>query len=159
MFEPRKPTNGKKSRKRLLRYFEQRVAVINLSGSKAEVGFKSGMTERLAAKNQYGSTETVRASQLPRQNSDGGATRTQAIALIAANYKIKLRGGARKTPTINWITQNMTIGQAGAILSDMRGVQAQLWNVTIAARSFLGMTDKDMHDITQIALNEIQQGA
>lgn len=111
--------------------------------SKAPISYKQA-----GIQSQFGPTRSVRH-----------ATRQQAIALIMANYKVHITGrgkdrviakgkGAEKTPSIKWITENLTLGEAGLILRKLRkdGGREQ-WRTTLPARPFLGITPEDLESI------------
>lgn len=94
------------------------------------------------------------------------ATRKQAQALLREGYRLMVRakGGGRrpKRVTVQWIEQNMTLGQAGLILRLLRTGQAtgkQSWRDTVPARPFLGVTPKQAEELTQKLIKSLLAAA
>lgn len=136
--------------------------IVALSSEKLIVGFKNRFLEILAAKQQYGFTQNFTAAQMRQRNSNVGnttlASRRQAKALIAAGYKVKRESGGYKTPSITWITQNMKVGRAGAILRALRGGGAvSAWDTTLPKRSFLGITSDEVIELSNLVKIETRQ--
>jgi len=136
----------RKDRKKMLSGLARNLKVVYQSSSEAKLGFSNGLMAYIAAKQQFGATDTFSAASA---NNGGGAnhsgamaSRQQAAKLIAIGYK---RGGKKgKRPTIKWLTQNMSSAQAGLILRVLRTAAAKTsWEMTLPARSFLGATEQD----------------
>jgi phage virion morphogenesis protein len=139
----------KPRRRKMLSKMVRKMAVVNNDGLKATVGFKSPRTGMIAAKHQYGATETVTArSRTGNAGSYGStamASKKQAKALRDLGFKARPQGGSDRRPVSwLWITSNLTMGQAGAIIRSMRIRQGteirSSWTTTLPARSFLGAT-------------------
>ena len=146
-FEERK--RKKKGSRKMLAKLARELQVVNNSSVEALIGFKRRSSARIAAKQQHGHTETVTAAQLSRGGAGGHydkpATRKQAIALREAGFKVKKANGkGTKSPTLKWVQNNFTIGQAGFVLKQLRQWSGEKiktsWQTTLPARAFLGAT-------------------
>lgn len=127
----------------MLRGLSKRMKVY-ASGDMGKVYWSGG---RVAAKHQHGHTEEWDASKAEKRNRSGKsqddpATRRQAKRLRELGYRIR-RGRGWKRPTLKYITENMTIGHAGAVIRALKGSSKDKWQVHLPARSFLGVTDTD----------------
>lgn len=169
-FSPRRPRSGKLRRKRMLTKYGQLIKVLSVTGEKAEVGYADAWKAGLAGKHQFGFSQRVTREQVRRGPGSlamsANATRRQANALLNVGFKIRRTGrGGFKTPSINWITSNnrdngrpnMTVGQAGAILRDLRTQQNDYWITTLPPRSFLGVADADVAGLETAGLEEINR--
>ena len=144
-------SNGRK--KKMLRKLGKNLQV-KTSPNKAVVGFGNPLMGKIARAHQDGVTQTVHVKDLgDKKDKDDPATSRQAKSLRRHGYKIRRsRGKGWKTPTVKWITQNLTIGKAGAILRDMaerRGDWQQIreWKIRLPVRSFLG---QDLSEFKQL---------
>ena len=95
------------------------------------------------------------------QNKEGPATRNLARALISEGYKIpRGKGKGSKRPSIKWITNNLSINQAGFLLRELKGSSGKsTWKIDLPARSFLGQTvaeQKEQLHSTEALLAETQ---
>lgn len=148
------PHAKNRRRKMLARLIRRISATVTDSG--AYVGWNNPFEGGLAAKHQYGFTQSFNKSQFKQQTGSRSdpATRQQAKALLQAGFKYRSQGKGYKTPTLKWIVQNLKIGQAGLILRSLRGSKTE-WKTTLPARSFLGITAQDLADIDQLIQNEL----
>lgn len=110
----------------------------------------------VGAKQQFGFTKTYRgtgrrATELLAENFNREATRTQARALLEAGFKIRQPRRPALTPTIMWITQNLTIGRAAYILHIIRGAATE-WRTVTPPRSFLGISQEDVAELETVML-------
>lgn len=161
--KPFAPHARKRRRKMLLR-LARRLRIVEIDDSRVVIGWRNRVEEQIGAKQQYGQTATFKREWLEAE-LDGSradldyyrkpATRRQAKALIEAGYKRRTGKGGKKTPSIRWITQHMTIARAGLILKLLRGSK-DAWRIRLPARSFLGITDADLTAITALAVNALQ---
>lgn len=158
-------------RRKMLSKLIKEMSVVNNDSTQATIGFRR--SGKIAAKQQHGHSERVTAArnraavrEKGRQFYDKPATKKQARALRDAGFKIKDGAKkARKAP-IGWITENMTIGQAGFALSRLRawsGQRAQSsWLTVLPARSFLGATAAEVtahiNSIYEDMTKELQRG-
>lgn len=143
-------------RKKMLVKVGQQIRTISVSSSEAVIGFSSPVMGKIAYQHQYGIATTMTASLLSRItrgniSSTDSATRRQAKALLAVGFKVRKQGGGFKTPTIKWITENLTIGKAGSIIRSLRGHVADEWVIPLPARNFLGITDAEKEEMTNRA--------
>lgn len=157
-FAERKRKRARKMLSRLVRELQ----VVSNDGTRAKVGWRRMSSARIAAKQQFGDTETVTAASLPQGTPEGRrapATRRQAKALREAGFTIKSANGKRrKTPTIKWITENMVIGQAGAALRALRDSQnTTSWKTKLPARSFLGATAVETTGYVEQVFNDMKR--
>ena len=83
------------------------------------------------------------------------ATRRQARALKAEGYVVRLPGGRKKKPTMRWISDNLTQGQAGFILQTLRDEpRKNRWVIDLPARSFLGAEAGEIEDLATSIFEE-----
>ncbi len=153
----KKRADGK--RKKMLTKLRTKLRQTRINEHGTVLGFNSPATSRIAFKHQYGHVEWVEARHLKKSSSnkrDQPATRRQAKALLKAGYKVKVKGRGYKTPSQKWIMENMTIARAGLILRLIRGTKQQ-WKITIPARSFLGVTEAELAEITQQVIDDEQK--
>lgn len=153
---PRK--SGK--RKKMLSKLGPLIKVTAVNANEANIGFYSSVAGKIAAKQQFGATEEVTAEQVKNRpgatQPSNPATTRQAAALLNAGFKIRLPKGKRKTPTKKWITEHMTAGQAGVVLRALQGEIKAHWRIVLPPRSFLGVTDTELPELNEIAINEMQ---
>lgn len=93
-------------------------------------------------------SQMKQAAQKRGEDYEGPATRAQAKALLKAGYKRQIasknkKGKARyKSPTIKWITENLSFKKAGLILSILTGKtdKKSIWQVSykLPKREILG---------------------
>ncbi len=146
-----------KSRK-MLRGISKRMVVLSNS-SQTDVTFKHTKTGRIAYAQQYGIAQEMTAAQAAKQygtpDYKAPASASQAKALRNAGYKIRRkRGKGWKSPTLKWITQNISNGQAGFILRLLRDeTPKKSWTINLPARSFLGATQNDINAMAQTLFN------
>lgn len=157
---PRK--DGK--RKKMLVKTGQSIKTVSVSNSEAVIGFSNPVVARIAAKHQYAISQTVTTAQLRRKREVSAefaarhATTKQAKALLDAGFKVRKPRGGFKTPTKKWITENLTIQQAGLILADLRGrTPADSWVIPTPKRDFLGITNTELATLADAALTELNR--
>lgn len=151
-------SNGRK--KRMLSKLGRNIQV-HTSPNDAKVTFGNTRTGQIARAHQDGISQKMTASQAARMygtpDYDGKATRKQAKALRNAGYKIrKKRGKGWKTPSIGWITENLTLGKAGLVLRILRGKEKgkNSWEIELAERSFLGQSQSEYKQLNNYMLDE-----
>jgi hypothetical protein len=152
-FAPRVRVRKRKMLAKLMRYISQTI-----TESGGEVGWKRKESGEIAYKQQYGFVEKFNKSQFKNRkplNRTEPATRQQAKALLEAGYKVRSKGKALKTPTLKWITQNLSMGQAGLVLRLLRGAKTE-WTTTLPPRSFLGVTAEDLKTLSALINTELQ---
>lgn len=146
----------KRTRKRrLLRNMGKSLTLRGLNEKGVTVTWKDGRVAMTAQKHQQGFTQKFTASRGGEKKRgpdySAPATAAQAKALIKAGYRRsmgKYKGGKKKGSarvqrvSQKWITENMSVGQAGYILRHLRGKEpAQSWTATVPARPMLGITE------------------
>jgi len=159
----------KRARKRkgkMLARLAKLLKVVNNNSVMAEVSFNSAVAGKIASKQQHGATETVNSRSISKKSlaasQDSPATRKQARALREAGFEIKKKSGkGKKKPSLKFITETFTIGQAGAILRSLR-IEAgetikKSWTTVLPARSFLGATAKEVSQHIEMIFKQMKQ--
>lgn len=163
-FEERK--RKRKGGRKMLAKLSRELKVVNNSSVEAIVGWQRRSSARIAAKHQYGHTETMTADKMNQRYGGGHydkpATRKQAIALREAGFTVKKANGkGSKPPTLKWVQNNLTIGQAGYALKQLRiwsGDKIKTsWETTLPARAFLGATAAEISQHIDAIFNQMTQ--
>lgn len=151
-------------RRKMLSRLVKELKIINADSNSATAGFRSPVAGRIAADQQYGKTTTVSAASFGGRSADSynkKATRQQARALIDAGFKIRMNGRARKSPSIKYIVEHYTQGQAGSALKRLRewaGEAAKTsWRTVLPARSFLGATAAEVRQHVEQIYDDMEQ--
>jgi len=143
-----------KSTRKMLRGLSKHM-VVYPSAKAVDITFKNGLVGRIARKQQEGIDEVMTREKMQRLHGQpdyqAAATRNQAKALRAAGYQINRAGGkGKKTPTLKWVVENLTVGQAGLILKTLQGTSTKSrWVISLPARSFLGANKKNINEMVQ----------
>lgn len=91
------------------------------------------------------------------------ATRAQAKKLVdSGEFRIGKRAtksGKGRIPTMRWVMQNLTVGQAGAIYRSLKKQAKEQWNVPRAKRPWLGMNNQDTEQAANIIVTELAKQA
>lgn len=139
----------------LLVLLSKRIRTLQVKDDEALVGFRNGRDRYRASINQLGNTTTINRASLAKNSAlsmTSLATRSQALALIKNGFKSRRRNGpGTATPTVEWITTNMTVGEAGAALRFLRGKPKNEWTTTIPPRPFIGIADSELAELTALA--------
>ena len=146
--------NGKK--KKMLTKLKRNMKV-RYGANSAGVYFRGGNSGKIARAHQEGvSLDVGKPKGLAAQNKEGPATRNLARALIAEGYTIpRGKGKGSKRPSIKWITENLSINQAGFFLRDLKGSSGKSsWQIDLPARSFLGQTVTEQKQQQSFILNK-----
>ncbi|MFC6977591.1 hypothetical protein [Microbulbifer taiwanensis] len=70
-------------------------------------------------------------------------------------YKVRMAGGRRKKPTMKWMLENLTLGQAGLILRQMRDEEPKKsWVIPLTDRSFLGADQREIDELANTVFDE-----
>jgi len=151
-------SDGRK--KRMLRRLGKGIQV-HTTPNNATVTFGNKRLGQIARVHQEGITLTKTAQQAVKINGvpDYGAlaSRKQAKSLRDSCYKIrKKRGKSWKVPSLKWITENISVGQAGLILRILRGNKKakSSWDVKLPARSFMGQNSNEQTELKNYMLDE-----
>lgn len=156
----------RKGNRKMLSRLSREIKVTRNDGNEAVIGFFKPSSGRIAHKQQHGETQQVSARTLAKSTSNAGksnpATRRQARALREAGFTIdkrKKKGG--RVPPLKWVTQNLTIGQAGAILRQLREDAGETiktsWTTRLPARSFLGATPAEVSQHIDTIFEQMKQ--
>ena len=94
------------------------------------------------------------------------ATRRQAHRLLALGFRapigqVSKKSGRRnyKKPSLNWIMSNMSMLQAGTVISILKGAMARdTWEIKIPARAFLGAGGEEFRRILETQLRHLGYG-
>ncbi len=117
---------------------------------------------------QHGATIKGRAGK--RRNSEAmrtrPATRRQAERLLSLGFRAP--GGAvskktgrrgRRKPSLKWITENMSMAQAGLVISILKDEQKKrVWEIKIPSRAFLGAGDAEFARMLEAQLRSLHYG-
>ncbi|WP_143732648.1 phage virion morphogenesis protein [Microbulbifer sp. GL-2] len=148
----------KKDRKKMLRGLSKKMRSkgVELGG---EVFFVDGKTAEIAHQHQYGEPEewTSKKAEKVYGQPDYGAPATsyQARALKKEGYKVRLPGGRKKKPTMRWIKENLSLGQAGLILRTLRDdPRLNRWVIELPERDFLGVTEREVSELASKIFDE-----
>ena len=137
------------------------LVIKDITETGVTVGWYNGRFSSMAGTHHTGDQKTFHKSQQPTSkkiDTTSPATRKQVRSLIDAGYKARWGNfPGRRTPTMKWITENLTIAQAGVILRALGGGSKEEWEINLPARSFLGITDVDMDQLREQALGLIEQ--
>jgi hypothetical protein len=96
------------------------------------------------------------------------ATKSQAKRLVdSGEFRIgkrkmrdgkNINGGKGRIPSMRWITQNLTKGQAGAIYRSVRKTEPKkTWTTERPVRAWLGMNKQDTEQASNIIIDELAQ--
>jgi len=152
----------RKDRRKMLSKLIKLAKIFSNDGKQAKIGFP-GLAGRIAAAQQFGDSQAFTASALQKsQGSAGGrqkpATKRQAVELKKLGYRMNKKG---RKPSMRWIMDNLTIGQAGSIIRSMRekqGIKAKSsWKTVLPARAFLGASAHDVAQYIQSFFTDITQ--
>ncbi|MEL0639096.1 hypothetical protein V6260_00555 [Pseudoalteromonas aliena] len=130
---------------------------VRYGADSAGVYFSGGNSGKIARAHQEGvSLDAGKPKNKAAQNKEGPATRNLARALIAEGYTIpRGKGKGSKRPSIKWITEHLSINQAGFLLRDLKGNSSKsAWQIDLPARSFLGQTVSEQKQQQSFILNK-----
>lgn len=154
--KPRPPKMGK-----MLSGLAKHLVVKDITEAGVTIGWNNGRYAGMAGVQHTGDRKTMTKRQLSEAgnpDTETLATRRQARALIDAGYKVAFGGRpGRRTPTMKWITENLSIAKASVILRALRGGPKEQWEIVLPARAFLGIAESDMEKMQQQALALIEQ--
>lgn len=148
-----------KSNRKMLRGLSKRM-VTKGSAKAGVVSFNNHGIGRTARQQQDGLTEIMTASKMQRihgaPNYSDPATRQQAKRLREAGFKARKKSGkGYKNVTIKYITEKLTMGQAGLILRQLTDkATKKSWAIRLPARSFLGVTEQQINAMVQTVFNQ-----
>lgn len=152
------------NRRKMLSRLVKDLKVIQANGDSATAGFRSPVAGRIAAAQQHGKITRVSAASFGGRSADSynqPATRRQARALIDAGFKMRIGGRGRKSPSIKYITEHYTQGQAGSTLKRLREWAGEAtktsWRTVLPARSFLGATAAEIQQYIDQIYNDMEQ--
>ncbi|WP_299940128.1 hypothetical protein [uncultured Microbulbifer sp.] len=148
----------KGGRKKMLRGLSKRTRAKS-TGLGGLVFFANSKTAQIAYQHQHGEPEEWTGQKAEKvygqPDYEAPATRYQARALKKEGYKVRLPGGRKKKPTLRWITENLTLGQAGLILRKMRDDPGKSrWVIELPQRSFLGVTAWEVSELASKIFDE-----
>lgn len=117
---------------------------------------------------QHGATIKGRATK--RRDSEAmrtrPATRRQAERLLSLGFRAPVGAVSKKTgrrgrrkPSLKWIMENMSMAQAGLVISILKGEQKKrVWEIKIPSRAFLGASDAEFARILEAQLRSLHYG-
>lgn len=156
----------RKGARKMLSRLAREIKVKRNDGSEAVIGFFKPSSARIAHDQQYGKTTQMSARALNKStenaSKDSPATRRQARALREAGFTIdKRKKAGGREPPLKWISQNLTIGQAGSVLRQLRDDAGETiktsWTTRLPARSFLGATPAEVSQHIDTIYEQVKQ--
>lgn len=162
-------TKRKKGKKRMLRRMAKGLQA-KPTPDQVTVTWSNALTARIAAKHQYGLSESYTAGKVrkgrEKTNPDDPVTRNQAKLLRQLGYTIAAgkNGSRTRRPGMSWIMSNLTAGQAGlalkALIAGKREAAAskKSWTINLDARPFLGIQQAQVTDLLRKELNRNRRG-
>lgn len=158
------PNNNKKMFRKL-----GRSLVVQTGETQTRIAWAQAGTGMIARQHQEGLQQVFTAAKAARKYGSpkysDPSTRKQAKALLAEGFKTRRKVGKKgKTkwvrPTQKWILENITLGQAGLILREMRNSQPKKkWSIQLASRTLLGATDKEVNEMLDDILLNMKEKA
>jgi len=161
-----------RTKRKMLRRMGKGLKPFMRGSNRVDVTWANGLTAKIADRHHRGvpepwtPTKALKVYGVPDYNKP--ATRDQAKALKAEGYRLRVqkkkgKGCTLRRVSIKWIMENLSRGQAGTILRQMRDNTTrgkQSWEVKPAARPFLGpkpgTEDQFLDDLARTALSEIR---
>lgn len=162
--------NGKKIKKgKMLKNIAKgkHLNVKTLGSDAVQVDWGNRGIGRVAKQHQEGMNVLFNMAGMPstKGKTDGDATTRQAKALIVSGFKVRRarlkwstktaakhyrKNGASPwvTPTLSWIKNNLSQGQAGLVLRELgyKDVKTK-WKMQLEKRSFLGASKEQISDM------------
>ncbi|HFL4699303.1 TPA: hypothetical protein ACG33O_005040, partial [Escherichia coli] len=94
------------------------------------------------------------------------ATRRQAERLLSLGFRAPVGAVSKKTgrrgrrkPSLKWIMENMSMAQAGLVISILKGEQKKrVWEIKIPSRAFLGVSNAEFARILEAQLRSLHYG-
>lgn len=160
-------------RKRMMTRMGRSMTLRGLTEKGVTVTWKSNPVAITARKQQEGFKQQYKAPSASERRSgpdySAPASKAQAKALITVGYrrprgkyKSGAKAGTAKTQRVSqaWITQNMSMGQAGFILRTLRDKEPKsTWEAEIPPRPFLGITKENADDMIKRLADETAKRA
>ncbi|SGY86561.1 phage virion morphogenesis protein [Moritella viscosa] len=149
-------SDGRK--KRMLKKLGKGIQV-HTTPNNAKVTFGNQRVGQIARVHQEGITLEKQASESTssnQQNAKDLASRSLAKDLRDSGYKIrKKRGKGWKSPSLKWITENVTKGQGWLVLRILQSrTRKKRWNMALPARSFMGQNSNEQTQLKNYMLDE-----
>ena len=149
-------SDGRK--KRMLKKLGKGIQV-HTTPNNAKVTFNNPRVGQIARVHQEGITLEKQASESTssnQQNAEDLASRSLAKDLRDSGYKIrKKRGKGWKSPSLKWITENVTKGQGWLVLRILQSrTRKKRWNMALPARSFMGQNSNEQTELKNYMLDE-----
>ena len=151
--EKRKDTRNKR---KLLRKLGKGMVVFNQGNDTAVVSWKQRKAAQIAYQHHHGHSEKMTANRAAKRAGKADytapASRDMAKALSAEGYRRSVSTGNGRTKlkkvSQKWIRENMTQGQAGLVLKELRGDSGKKsWTLRTPARPVLGVNPAQSEQI------------
>lgn len=170
-FSPR--ANGRRE-KLLLRMMTGKKVKVWAGPNKTTVGWKNGLTGKIARAQQDGYIENFNAAKVARlalasDDNGGSATKAQAKKLLSLGYERSVgtyktgpkKGKARKKKVSQrWIMENLDAGYAGILIRTIGKEDIKKsWDVVVPARPFLGLNKTEIKDLGKQIIDDVIDGA
>lgn len=145
------PKKGGKKGKMFRRMAKGLQPYVRNQGKELDLTWANKLTARMAARHHTGQTQRMTARQMEKRwgkpDYDGLPSRGMARKLRELGYTVPTkRGKGRKKPSLRWIQDNLTHGQAGMIIRELSGKPQQSeWDIPLAERQILGSPKHDVN--------------
>ncbi|PSW14413.1 virion morphogenesis protein [Photobacterium rosenbergii] len=145
-----KPRQNRKKGK-ILRRMGKGLEPYVKNANRLELTWKNKLTGRIAARHHAGQTQKVTAAQMRKRwgkpNYKASCTKGQARKLRELGYTVPRKSGkGRKKPSLRYIMQSVSHGQAGLLIREMTNQPSkQSWSIPLAERQILGSREKDVN--------------
>ncbi|MGI2872252.1 phage virion morphogenesis protein [Vibrio fluvialis] len=140
----------KRGRGKMFKGLQKKVSFRQTNNNRdLQVGW-FGFSSYVAARHHLGKSEQsgiwqIKKAEKEELDKDSSATRVQAKQLKELNYRLEPQGTQKrgKKPTIRWIVENMTRGEAAKTIQELENkTPARDWEVGRPERRLIGVSPK-----------------
>jgi len=165
-YEPRKATS-KQRRKMLSGLIKGKyLDVLRANPDQATLGWRNSMMGYIAYEHAHGLSRRYTAAQARKANPipyHDPCTTEQAKRLRRLGFKVRQPGTTKRgksrwlKPSAAWIKENISYGQAGLLIRELKGEQAgpTSWEIKLPKRDFLGADQSDVARLIKLVLEQI----
>lgn len=121
------------------------------NASRLELTWKNKKIGRIAATHHIGQKQKMTANMMKKRygtpDYSAPCTRKQAKRLRELGHTVPTKSGkGRKKPTLRYLTETMSLGQAGEVISSLSNKPKKTeWDIPLAERQVLGSHDKEVN--------------
>lgn len=165
----RKLAPRKSGKKKILRRMAKGLEPYVKKNTMLDLTWRNKQQARVAARHHVGQRQKMTAAQMARRfgtpDYSKPCPRTMAKKLRELGYMVAVKpknkkGKKRhKKPSIKWIIENLSMGQAGAIIRQLSGTEnpPTSWDVPLAERKILGTKEQAVVEKLQEILEEARK--